>query len=163
VPTWRETLWVRWLAWRNELPWRRPTNVEEGIWVGGVPTVLRWRWLRARGVSRFVSLLGEVAPPAWLAGADDALWLRVPDRNAPSVEDLRHAMQFLDESRSLGAGVLVFCGSGVGRAPTAYVAWCVRRGAEPSAALRHLQSIRPITSPTTLQRTALAGWASPDR
>src|SRR5437867_1023862 len=50
APGLRGLLWLWSLALRNELPWRRPTMVGEGVWVGGVPTRGRWHWLRARGV-----------------------------------------------------------------------------------------------------------------
>ena len=154
VPTRREALWVHWLAWRNELPWRRPTRVEDGIWVGGVPTERRWRWLRARGVSRFVSVLGEVPPPTWLAEADGALWLRVPDRSAPCAEDLQQA----DDSLSHARALLLFCGSGVGRAPTTYLAWRVRSAADLDPEMVRLQGLRWITSPTGAQQAALRSW-----
>jgi len=156
----RARVWMWSLALRNELPWRRPTMVEAGIWVGGVPTLRRWRWLRGHGVSRFISLFGEVLPPAWLADAEDGLWLKVPDRSAPSTEDIERACHFIDESRSRGAGVYVFCGSGMGRAPTAYLAWQVRGGIDVGPALARLQELRSVVSPTAIQREALVAWAT---
>lgn len=160
VPSWQDAVWVHWLAWRNELPWRRPTRVEEGLWLGGVPTERRWRWLRARGVSRFLSVLGEAPPPAWLDDADDGLWLRVPDRNAPTADDLRRAVTFIDNSLSDQHTLFVFCGSGIGRAPTVYLGWRVPSAVELEPAIERLQGLRSIASLTSAQRAALHSWAA---
>src|SRR4029077_16320350 len=123
----RGLLWLWWLALRNELPARRPVQVQPLVWLGGIPTPRRWRALRHRGVTRALSLLGEMEPPTWVSDADHLLWLRVADRFAPTLEQLVDAADFLDHSVASQTGVLVFCGSGIGRAPTAYAAWCMRR------------------------------------
>jgi len=109
-------------------------------------------------VSRFVSVLGEVPPPAWLAEAEGALWLRVPDQSAPSAEDLQQAVTFIDDSLSHARALLMFCGSGMGRAPTTYLAWRVRSGTDIDPEIVRLQGLRWITSPTGAQRAALRSW-----
>src|SRR6266516_967056 len=69
-------------AWRlsrlavcNDSAARRPTLVEPGIWIGGIPSQRRWRELRAAGVTAAVCLLMEEPPPRWTADVEQLLWL----------------------------------------------------------------------------------------
>jgi len=153
-------LWLWALRARNEWPERRPTEVEPGVFVGGVATRARWAILRAVGVTHVVSLLAEASPDPWLADADAVLWLPVPDAYAPSLEELRAACAFLDAARAQGQSVFIFCGSGIGRAPTMYIAWWLRRESRDVATgIRVVQNARNVANPTPLQREALEQWA----
>jgi len=155
----RGLLWLWSLALRNELPARRPVEVQPLVWVGGIPTPGRWRALRRRGVKWALSLLGEIEPPTWVSNAEHLLWLRVPDRFAPTLEQLVDAADFLDRSVASQTGVLIFCGSGIGRAPTTYAAWRMRAShSDPEDALAYVLRVRSIASPTREQRSRLKEW-----
>jgi len=111
-------------------------------------------------VRRALSLLGEIDPPAWLSNAEDLLWLRVADRMAPTLAQLADAADFLDRSIASEAGVFVFCGAGVGRAPMTYAAWRMRVScSDPEEALAYVLRVRSIASPTRRQRSRLQEWS----
>ncbi len=155
----REQVLLWSLALRNELPTRRPVQVQPLVWVGGVPTPRRWRALQDAGVSRALSVLAELKPPGWLSDPDNLLWLRVRDRLAPTLTQLEDGADFIDNAIASGAGVLVFCGSGIGRAPTAYVAWRMRVcGSSPESALNEVVRLRSIANPTHEQQRQLQAW-----
>jgi hypothetical protein len=157
---WVREAWVAWLSMRNERGGNRPTEVESGCWIGGVPSRRYWRELEAAGVTHVVSLVGEAPPPAWLAAAA-VLWLPVRDRAGPTWAQLRAGVDFLDAARASSRRVFVFCGTGSGRAPTLYAAWLVARdGGTPAAAVKALHERRPRTAPTLRQMAALESWAS---
>jgi protein-tyrosine phosphatase len=98
-------------------------------------------------------------PAWWPLGADEILWVPVVDGSAPTVSQLVEAVDFIDRAVAAGAGVLIYCGAGIGRAPTAYAAWHVRTTASsPEMVLGELQRARPIASPTREQESRLLEW-----
>ena len=153
--TWR----VYWLGRGNESPLRQPTEVETGMWVGGVPLPRRWRELQGAGVSRIVTLLGEAAPAPWLGSAESVLWLPVRDNHSPSMDQLRVGCAFLDAGRNGGRATLISCGAGIGRSVTLYLAWRIATTGEPlEGALAALRRQRPIVDPTRRQMESLRQW-----
>jgi len=153
--TWR----VYWLGRGNESPLRRPTEVEHGVWVGGVPLPNRWRALQVAGVSRVVTLLGEAAPAPWLESAESLLWLPVRDNHPPTMDQLRVGCAFLDAGLHGGPATLISCGAGIGRAATLYLAWRIATtGEQVEEALAVLRRRRPIADPTRRQMETLREW-----
>ena len=147
-------------AVRNDLGSYRPTRVEPGIWIGGVPSRRRWRELRGAGVTAAVCLLREGPPPRWTGSGEQLLWLPVTDEHAPSQQQLATGCAFLDAAREQGRTVFIFCRAGVGRAPTLYLAWRARSGVETlDAAIARLRAARPGLSLTPRQLTALRSWS----
>lgn len=152
-------------AWRlrvhNAIIDNRPTQVEPGGWLAGVPSPRAWRELETAGVTHVVSLVGEHAPPRWLESAASVLWLPVRDRKPPTLSQLRAGVEFLEAARTAGQRVVVFCGTGSGRAPTMYAAWLLaREGGTPTQVVAALQARRPLVLPTPRQMGALEAWAS---
>ena len=153
------TMWVHWLARSNEAPARRPTEVEDGIWVGGLLLRDRWRALQAAGVTRVVTLVGEASPAPWLRSAESLLWLPVHDNHPPTMDQLRRGCAFLDSARRDGPATLIACGAGIGRSSTLYLAWRIATTGEPlQVALDGLKRRRPIVDPTRRQLESLGQW-----
>jgi predicted protein tyrosine phosphatase len=145
----------------NDMPDRRPTEVEPGVFVGGIATRARWEALRAAGVTHVLSLLTTRPPDPWFAGAKAILWLPVPDYHPPTQEQLRAGCAFLDAARARGSGIFIHCRMGVGRGPTVYLAWRARLGQlDVATALKAVQQARPIVSLTVSQREALERWVT---
>ncbi len=145
--------------YRNELPDRGATEVEAGLVIGGVPTRWRWQRLRALGVGHALCLLAEAPPDSWMSDSLGLLWLPVPDMYAPTIDQLRAASEFIDEARAVRSGVMIYCGSGIGRAPATYLAWRVARSRESIAsALVKLQRARPCVALTESQVAMLVRW-----
>ncbi|HEY3220352.1 MAG TPA: dual specificity protein phosphatase [Gemmatimonadales bacterium] len=153
------TWWVYWLGMGNESPLRQPSEVEKGLWVGGVPLPRRWRELQVAGVGRVVTLLGEATPAPWLRSAEALLWLPVRDNHPPTMDQLRVGCAFLDAGRNGAPATLISCGAGIGRAATLYLAWRIATTGEPlHGALAALRQQRPIANPTPRQMESLRQW-----
>jgi Dual specificity phosphatase, catalytic domain len=158
-------------AWRlsrlaacNDGAARRPTLVEPGIWLGGIPSRRRWRALRDAGVTDAVCLVEEGPPPRWMSSAEQLLWLPVVDNHAPNREQLAAGCGFLDGAREQGRTVFVFCGAGLGRAPTLYLAWrATRPGETLDAAMARLHTARSGLRITGRQLAALHAWSADPR
>ena len=151
-------LWLRWLTWRNETPERRPSDMGQGVWVGGIPSRRRWEALQEQGVTSAVGLTAELAPPPWLRTASRVLWLPVPDRRAPSDQQLQSAIDVTNEVVGRREGILFYCGAGLGRAPTLWAAWRLSNGGLLEDALASLKTARSVADPTPEQREALSRW-----
>ena len=153
---WR--LWLR--AVRNDSASCRPTLVEPGVWVGGIPSPRRWRELREAGVTAAICLLREGPPPRWTSAVEQLLWLPVVDEHAPTQEQVATGCAFLDLTRAQGRGMFIFCRGGMGRAPTLYLAWRVRRAGETlDAAIARIRLARPGLCLTARQVAALRSWS----
>jgi len=163
IPIWESMpglrdLWFWWVALRNEISARRPSQVAQGLWVGGVATPHRWRVLQGLGVSAVVMLTREFPPPRWYHSASHILWLPVLDRACPNRSQLAAGCDFVERCQASEVGVFVSCGSGVGRAPTLCAAWLIRRGQPRHRALDTLRQARSVAAPTPEQRLGLQGW-----
>jgi protein-tyrosine phosphatase len=152
-------LWITWVTLRNEIPWRRPSRGESGVWVGGIPSRRRWKKLNDHGVRVVVDLADEAEPPSWLGAGPDLHWFPTRDRQAISLDDLAAACGVLDEAVKARRGALICCGAGKGRAPTVYAAWLIWKGVDVADALARLVAFRRIAKPTPPQLARLGEWA----
>ncbi len=145
--------------YRNDLTDRNPTEIEPGVVVGGVPSRARWKRLRDSGVDYALRVCLENPPDPWMSHAEALIWIPTPDRLAPTIDQMRVAAAFIDHARARGGGVMMYCGSGIGRAPTTYLAWPLQRSGEAIGdALGALRRARPCVSPTEAQLHALSQW-----
>src|ERR1051326_1804262 len=94
--SWRR-LWRFSASLRNEIPGRKPSQGESGIWIGGIPGRRRWKKLVARGIRTVIALTDEWPPPPWMQ-LSDLHWIRVPDHHSPMVDQFRDACARLDEA-----------------------------------------------------------------
>ena len=135
--------------------------MEEAIWVGGLPTPGRLRVLiRDHRVTRFICLTAESEPDVAMREAGDVLWLPTPDFGAPTPQQLRDGCDFLAAGRADRRVTLLYCGSGVGRAPTLYAAWCISSKSESvELVLSTMRAARPVVALTQVQMQALRAWA----
>ncbi len=85
----------------------------------------------------------------WLrhAPATAALWHPIPDLHAPAVDDARSLVDELVARLDAGAGLLVHCGAGIGRAGTIAAAILIHMGATVDGALATVAAARPMAGP----------------
>ena len=118
-------------------------------------------WLRERGVGAVLSLT-ETALPTELLERHALEWLHLPvdDLRAPTPEQLRAALAFIDRQRAGGRRVVVHCLVGQGRTGTVLAAYLIRRGLDADAALREVRAVCPGAVGSSEQERALAAFAT---
>ena len=118
-------------------------------------------WLRERGVGAVLSLM-ETALPMELLERHGLEWLHLPvdDLRAPTPEQLRAALAFIDRQRAADRRVVVHCLVGQGRTGTVLAAYLIRGGLDADAALREVRAARPGAVGSSEQERALAAFAA---
>lgn len=115
--------------------------------------------LRMEGIGAVLSLTEDPLPAEILAHQQfEYLHLGVPDMSAPTPDQLRAALDFIDLSRSQGRGVAVHCLMGQGRTGTILAAYLIRSGVPVSDAIDRLRSICPGALSSPPQERALAAY-----
>jgi protein-tyrosine phosphatase len=86
---------------------------------------------------------------AWLrsAGPERAIWFPVPDLHAPALALVRPLLDELTVRLAGGAGLLVHCGAGMGRAGTIGACVLVSMGLDQDTALAAIAAARPSAGP----------------
>jgi protein-tyrosine phosphatase len=82
----------------------------------------------------------------------------VDDYQAPSMDQLKEAVQFIDECTSAQLPTLVHCKAGVGRSPLTMAAYLVSKGKSRIAATDYIWRARPIIDLNTVQLARLMEW-----
>lgn len=145
-----------------------PRNEEILNWVtkdvvlGARMDVVGYDRLTRYGIGAVLSLQGEAE--------DDVAKLRergidyrrisVTDYTAPSQEQLREAVAWIDAEIAAGRRVYVHCRGGIGRSANVVAAWLMRaNGWDDARAWEFLTARRPIVKQTDSQRAGLRAWS----
>ena len=85
----------------------------------------------------------------WLHDHDGgrALWFPIPDLGAPPVADARRWVDHMVQRLTAGAGLVLHCAGGIGRAPTMGVCVLMRLGMTAPDALALVADCRPMAGP----------------
>ena len=86
--------------------------------------------IRKQGIDAIVNLCAEYCDLHEIEGKTgfEVYYLPIPDENAPEIEDIEKALNWLDEAISMGKKVLVHCRFGIGRTGTFVTAYLVKKG-----------------------------------
>ena len=134
-------LWGRVLRIR---PWW--SRVDDRVILGALPFPSDVVRLQAEGVTAVVNICGEHPGPvkAYQQAGIVQLRLYTPDFSAPSLEDMKRGVAFIQRHVSEGHSVYVHCKAGRGRSATLVLCWLVAtKGISPEEAYALLAQKRP--------------------
>ncbi|MBN1103172.1 MAG: dual specificity protein phosphatase family protein [Deltaproteobacteria bacterium] len=100
--------------------------------------------IREQGVVAMVNLCGEYCDLHQIERDHgfEVYYLPVDDDQAPSLQEMEKALQWLDESIYLGKRILVHCTHGIGRTGTFVTSYLLRRGFSLKLARKKLKKTR---------------------
>jgi protein-tyrosine phosphatase len=104
--------------------------------------------MRSQGISAIVNLCGEFCDLHEIQQGHgfEVYYLPTCDDEAPTMEDLEKALDWLDEAIYLGKKVLVHCRLGIGRTGTFVTAYLLRKGFALKLAKKKVENIRATSS-----------------
>ncbi len=144
----------------------RFSRIEPMILLGGQPAKRVLPQLALGGVTGIINLRAEYDYAREigefnLLGARQLRYLHLPtaDNTAPSVDDLKRGVAFIDAELEQGGSVYIHCWEGLGRAPTMVAAYLVAKGASPQAAWEKIRAWRPFIRPMQVQMDQLIAFA----
>jgi predicted protein tyrosine phosphatase len=137
----------------------RLSGITPRVHVGGQFRRRGWRRLAARGVTAVVNMRRELDDRALGIAPPRYLYLPTVDDQAPTIEQLREGVAFIETEIDRGGGVLIHCGAGVGRAATMAAAYLVHGGSTPEEAWERGRRVRPFVRPTADQIAQLERFA----
>ena len=116
--------------------------------------------LREAGITALVSL-DECGVPLFQIADHDLhyLHLAIPDFGAPTLDQAREFVAFVDKERSEGGKIAVHCGAGYGRTGTMLACYLTREGMEAEAAIRQVRKLRPGSIETREQEEFVRRFA----
>lgn len=127
-----------------ELSW-----ITENLALGHAPMSYReLDSMRSQGISGIVNLCGEFCDLHEIQEESgfEVYYLPTCDNEAPSMEELEKALDWLDEAIYLGKKVLVHCRLGIGRTGTFVTAYLLRKGFGLKLAKKKIEKTRATSS-----------------
>ncbi len=100
--------------------------------------------IKGHGIDAILNLCGEFCDLHEIEEKTgfEVYFLPIPDENAPDMEEMEKALDWLDEALYLGKKVLVHCRHGIGRTGTIVSAYLIRRGMGLKLASKKMQKTR---------------------
>ncbi|CAN0886817.1 Dual specificity protein phosphatase 1 [Linum grandiflorum] len=124
-----------------------PCLIEEGLFLGSVGAANNKNVLKSNNITHILTVANSIAP----VYPNDFVYkvIAVADREETNLRQyFEECINFIDEAKRQGGGVLVHCFVGRSRSVTIILAYLMKkRGMTVSQALEHVRSRRPQASP----------------
>ncbi|CAI0466348.1 unnamed protein product [Linum tenue] len=124
-----------------------PCHIEDGLFLGSVGAANNKNALRSSNISHVLTIANSLAP----VYPNDFVYkvIAVADREETNLRQyFDECINFIDEAKRQGGGVLVHCFVGKSRSVTIVLAYLMKKhGMTVSQALEHVKSRRPQASP----------------
>jgi predicted protein tyrosine phosphatase len=130
----------------------RTSRVLENLYIGGQHKRRGLPQMKARSITACVDLRREYGDVEHSVDLERQLSIPTDDDNAPSLEELKLAADFIREALSERRGVYIHCANGVGRAPSTAAAYLISTGLSAQEAWALIRKARPFIRPTAVQR-----------
>jgi hypothetical protein len=141
------------------LPTEQSPSLGGNLYVGGQYKRRGLKLMAKRGISACIDLRREYGDVEHGLDLERQLSIPTDDDASPTIEELQHAAEFIDECLAEGRGVYIHCANGVGRAPTTAAAYLITTGLSPSEAWAKIKAARPFIRPTSIQREQIEQFA----
>jgi protein-tyrosine phosphatase len=135
---------VRGWTFLTGVPTARFTKVTEQLYVGPQHRRRGRRKLASMGITAVLNMRAEFDDAAHDLTLGRYCHLPTLDDHAPSLEQLRLGVAFIQGAVSDGEKVYIHCAGGVGRAPTMAAAYLIAQGADVPAAVARVRAARPF-------------------
>jgi hypothetical protein len=142
--------WLAYLLLRAKVAARHVRQIDQiipGLYLGRRPLPGDRAGLEAYKLQAVVDLCAEFPASGPVVGVADEHYLSIPamDGTAPSMDDIRAAVDWIDERLDAGRPTLVHCAAGHGRSATVVACLLIARGLATTAdeAEKMMQAVRP--------------------
>lgn len=141
-------------------PAGRYNRITPQIILGGQPAGRHLVRLAQVGVTGVINMRDEYSY-ADEVGQSNLNYLELPtvDNTAPTLDDLRAGIAFIEHEIERGGSVYIHCWEGLGRGPSMAAAYFISQGDTPEEAWARIRQARPFIRPTDEQLDALVLFA----
>lgn len=130
---------------------RDSSEIAPGLFVGGQHYSHGLERMKKWGIGATLSLRDEADDNDLGVAMERHLWLRTIDETPPTLDQLEHACEFIQQCLYEDVGVYIHCKSGIGRAPTTAAAHLVCEGMSADEAWTKIRQKRPYIRPKNSQ------------
>lgn len=141
------------------VPTLHNSEITPQLYLGGQYTSRGFNILKKRGVTGIVSL--RIRARQGLPDLGEVQFLHLPtiDMTAPSLENLKKGVEFIDLHIKAGGKVYVHCAAGEGRGPSMAAAYLISTGLTPEDAWKQIREVRRFIRPNAKQQSRLEEFA----
>ncbi len=137
----------------------RTSRILPNLYVGGQHKRRGLQRMAKRGISAGIDLRREYGDVEHGLDLEKQLSIPTDDDDAPTLDELQRAAEFIGECLAENRGVYIHCANGVGRAPITAAAYLITTGLSSSEAWATIKAVRPFIRPTKIQRERLEQFA----